>query len=240
MTSILKPTHDQAIVIPRPDLHAEALGVWDAGCGGYIETKEFGTVRVDCPVRYTIPAPRNTFGFVQVDSWGEGTIRGAGLDKPDVEVGDIVGVDLCQIGHCVAHGGKEKWFVPWKEFLCKFRPKDLINPTPLMNYVMTEYSEEMMGHLMFKGGSGLIAAPSVHAKGIQTNSNSNTNVRIAVEKVLGVGTGRFIKGTWTEPGCKVGQGVIFMPFQGTVHMQIGAARRGFTPWSEIEAVLEVD
>lgn len=240
MTSKLIPTHDQAIVIPRPDLHAEALGVWDAGCNGFIETKEFGAVRVDCPVRYTIPAARNTFGFVQVDSWGQGTIRGAGMDKPDVEVGDIVGIDLCQVGHTVAHAGKEKWFIPWKEFLCKFNPKDLINPTPLMNYVMTEYSEEMMNHLAFKGGTGLIAPGVTHAKGLKTNSNPNTNIRIAVEKVLGVGTGRFVKKVWTEPGCKEGQGVVFMPFQGTVHLQIGAARRAFTPWSEVEAVLEID
>lgn len=236
----LRPTHDQALVIPRPDIHAKIMGIWDDGIqDGFISTELWGKVRVDCPITYKIPSPRNRFGMFQVDSWGEGTMRGAGLDKPEVEKGDIVGIDLCQVSHVVAHDGKEKWFVPWKEFLCKFDPVTL-QPTPLMNFVMTEYDEEIMNHLIFKGNSNLVAVSSVHANGIQTNSNPHTNVRVAAERVVAVGQGRFVKSVWTEPGCKVGDGAIFMPCNATVDMKLTGNRKRFTPWSEIEGVLYND
>ncbi len=235
----LRPTHDQALVIPRPDIHAKIMGVWDDGIeGGVIDNALWGKVRVDCPISYKIPSPRNRFAFVQVDSWGEGTVSGSGLDKPEVEKGDIVGIDLCQVGHVVANEGQTKWFVPWKEFLCKF-DKDL-NCTPLMNFVMTEYDEEIMNHLIFKSQNGLIALASAHSQGIQTNSNANTNVRIAAERVIGVGSGRFVKKVWVEANCKIGDGAIFMPTNATVDMKLRGPRKRFTPWSEVEGVLYVD
>lgn len=236
MASNLRPTHDQALVIPRPDLHAALRGLWDPECDGFIDSPQWGKVKVDCPLSYRIPSRRNTFALVQVDSWGEGTHRGAGLDRPEVDKGDIVGIDLCQVGHVVAHGGIAKWFIPWKEFLCKLTPvtHELV---PLMNFVMTEYDEEAMNRLMFKESGLLSATAATHANGVQTNSNPNTQVRVACERVIAVGHGRFVKKVWAEPGCKIGDAVIFMPPNATVDCQLKGPRRRFTPWSEIEGVL---
>lgn len=235
--SVLRPTHDQALVIPRPDIHMAVLGLWDPGIDGFLETEHFGKVQVACPMAYGVPAVRNSFALVEVDSWGEGTHRGAGMDKPEVEKGDIVGIDLCQVGHAVNHGGKRKWFVPWKEFLCKVTPVTF-EMHPLMNYVMTVQDEQAENHLIFKGGgSSVIAPPSIRGKGVKANDSSTSKHRVACERVVEVGHGRFVKKVWVEPGCQVGDAVIFMPTNASVDAQLKGPRRRFTPWSEIEAVL---
>ncbi len=239
MPSILRPCHDQAIVIPRPDLHAQLLGLWDPEDGGVINSKVFGPVRFDCPITYRIPAKLNTFALVQVDSLGTVASRGQGLDKPAAEVGDIVGIDLCQVGHCVSHDHNSKYFVPWIKFICKFKVGDE-RPKPLMNYVMTEYDETAMNQLMFKeGGNGIIVPDTTLVDGLATNSKKKTGVKVAVEKVVDIGQGRFVNKMWAEPGCKIGDAVMFMPTNASLDFNPKRGRRyRFTPWSECEAVLE--
>lgn len=214
------------------------LGLWDAdNTSGVIDTKEFGPVQCGCPLDYKIPSPNNTFGLAEIVALGTEASRGQGLDRPQAGIGDIVGIDLGQVGHVVAHGGKEKYFVPWIKFVCKFRRGERL-PMPLMNYVMTEQDDAAMNCLMFKGNL-ITALPSALSGGMATNSRVKTGVKICAEKVLSIGQGRFVNKVWTEAQCKQGDAVIFMPSSATLNFKPKAGGRlRFTPWSECEAVLE--
>lgn len=231
---MLRPTHDQAIVRPRTDIHAEL-----ADClvkDGFIDSAVFGRVKADNPISYRVPAKRNSFGFVEVLDLGEGTPNGQGQDQPQVKPGDIVGIDICQVGHVLAHQHETKWFVPWKCFLCRFDVGARL-PHPLMNWVLTEHDEEAVSRVLFK--SKLLVAPrNVRTAGIRTNDNPHSQHRMAVEKVIAVGDGRFVNKSFVEVGCKPGDAVLFMPSNASVDLHLYGTRHRFTPWSEIEGVLE--
>lgn len=230
----LRATHDQAIVIPREDIHAELADC--AVKGGFIDSAVFGRVKADNPIQYKIPAKRNSFGFVEVISLGEGTPNGQGIDKPEVKVGDIVGLDMCQVSHVVAHQHQTKWFVPWKTFLCRFDVGGKL-PVPLMNWIMSEHDDEAVNRILFKDKL-LVAPRNLKTGGIHTNQNPNSKHRMAVEKVLAVGQGRFVKKSFVEVGCKPGDAIMFMPTNCSVDLHLYGTRHRFTPWSEVEGVLE--
>ncbi len=195
MSRKLRPTHDQAIVKLRPDIHAEL-----AGCkGGEIDSAVFGKVKTSDAIRYRVPSPRNSFGFAEVLSLGEGTPGGQGQDKPDVKPGDIVGLDLCQIGHELAHQHDTKCFVPWKYFLCRFSVGAKL-PVPLMNWIMSVPDEEAVNHLTFKTATTVILPKTQVTSGLRTNSNTKSKVLLSCEKVIDVGSGRFVKKTFVENG----------------------------------------
>lgn len=230
----LRPTHDQAIVRPRTDIHAELADC--AVKGGFIDSAIFGRVKADNPIQYRVPAKRNSFGFVEVLELGEGTPNGQGQDAPEVKRGDIVGIDLCQVSHLLAHQHDTKWFVPWKEFLCRFDVGSKL-PHPLMNWVLTEPDEEAVSRVLFR--TKLLVAPrSLRTGGIRTNDNPHSQHRMAIEKVISVGRGRFVKQAFVDVGCKPGDAAMFMPTNKSVDLHLYGTRHRFTPWSEIEGVLE--
>lgn len=236
MSRKLRPTHDQALVRPRPDIHSEI-----AGCkGGEIDSAVFGKVKTSDAIRYRIPCKRNTFGFVEVLELGEGTPNGQGQDKPDVKRGDIVGLDLCQVGHVLAHQHDEKYLVPWKYFLCRFSVGQSV-PSPLMNWVLTQPDEESVNHLMFKNATSVVLPRGATIEGIRTNANTSSRVYLGVERVVETGPGRFVNKTFVDNGCKPGDAVLFLSTNASVDLNLlGHMRYRFTPWSEIEGVLEKD
>jgi hypothetical protein len=235
----IRPCHDLAHVRPRPDIAAKLHGVWTSG--GEIDNAIWGKVRVsESIITYRTPCPRNSFAFGEVLRLGEGTLSGSGRERPEVSVGDIIGFDLWQVGHELpgaAYGIPGTFYsLLWKEMVCAFRPEQPL-PQPLSSWIMTTPDEVLMQRLLFSEPTS-IYLPEVKAGSMRTNSNRKTNVKLSAERVLGVGSGRFVNKAFTEPGCRIGDGALFMR-GGTVDHQHGPrVKLSFTRWDDVEAVVD--
>lgn len=228
----IRPAHDLAIILPRPDIHARLHGIPLDDRGSCTRTGN--------PIIYKVTAKRDQFAFGEVLALGSGTPYGSGRDRPEVLPGNIVGFDLGQVGHALPDG---TYTLMWKNMLCTV-PEDLSRlPIPLCSWVMTVPDETAMARLVFSG-SNLILPPMTGTGGLKTSDERKTNVRLRAERVVAVGAGEFVRKVFYESGCRAGD-IACYTAGGTVHCQwrehvayLQPPRFAFTKWSDIELVLD--
>ncbi len=220
------PHHDTVTLKPRADLHNRLHGLQTDG--GHIMSKLFGEVRIDDAISYKVTGKLNQFAFAEVLDIGGGSVTGQGQDRPNVKSGDIVGVDLGQVGHVLPGG---EWHTTWRNLLCVFRPASDI-PEPLMNRVMVEHDDKLVDRFAFQRSK--LVAPKTGRADVKTNDRVNTKVGICVGRVRAFGLGRFVRKAFERIELKYGEVVAFEPHSGTVDFMF---KRGqllrFVPWSEV-------
>jgi co-chaperonin GroES (HSP10) len=222
----VKPHHDTVTLRPRADLHALLHGVQTDG--GHIMSALFGDVRIDNPITYKVTGRLNQFAFAEVVALGGGSVTGQGRDRPDLEPGAIVGVDLGQIGHSLPGG---VWHTTWRNLLCVFRPGNAL-PQPLMNRVMVEHDEKLIDRFVFQR-SQLVSA-KVGRSDVKTNDRAKTKVGVALGRVIGTGKGRYVRKAFEAIGVTRGEVVAFEPTNGVVDFMFERGRLlKFVPWSEV-------
>lgn len=229
---MIRPCHDLALVRPRPDIHAKLHG---------IPLDDRGSdVRTGNPIVYKVTAKRDQFAFGEVVALGTGTPYGSGRERPEVLVGNIVGFDLGQVGHVLPNG---LYTLMWKNMLCTVTEDLLGMPNPLCSWVMTVPDEIAAARLVFSGETKLVLPRNMNTSGVKSNDMRKTNVRLRAEKVLAVGPGEFVRKVFYETGCRKRDVACFTP-GGTVHCHWRAnvhgepQRLAFTPWSNIELVID--
>jgi co-chaperonin GroES (HSP10) len=230
----IRPLHDTVTLRPAPELHARLHGIQIDG--GSIITELFGEVRLSQPVDYKITGKRNQFAFARVVRIAEeGSLTGQGQDRPDIAPGDVVGVDLGQIGHKLPGG---LWQTSWRNLLCKFSEwRDM--PTPLMNQIMVEYDQQLVDRYSFQNRNTTLTIPKIGPDDIKTNDRQRTRVGLTAGRVLATGPGRFVKKTLEHINVGPGDVVMFSNASGVVDFMF---KRGqllkFVAWSECESVIE--
>lgn len=224
----LRPKHDLATLLPRPDIHAEVHGL--LATGGEIETELWGKVKVGNPIQYKVTAKRNNFAFGEVVALGGGTPVGSGMDKPECQPGDIVGFDLGQAGHWLPDGTIS---CLWKNLLCRFAP-GADTPEPLSSWVMSRRDEIAMQRLMLSA-PGTIHLPG-HVKGSvsTTSGKPKSSVRLTAEPIMKVGRGSFAKKVFVEPDCVVGETAVFAPTSAVNLAWTDSRVLSFVKWSDVE------
>ncbi len=230
---MIRPVHDLALVKPRPDLHARMLG-HDVDETGHMLAAD-GKTRLGNPISYKVTPKRDQFAFGEVMGLGNGTPYGSGRDRPEVDIGTIVGFDLGQVGHVLPNG---VYTLMWKNMLCRIpQPAIAHLPVPLCSQVMTEPDEVAMGRLVFSD-SKLILPRYTQTSGISTSDVRKSSVKLRAERVVATGPGEFVRKVFYDVGCKLRDIACYTP-GGTVHVQWRGGRRlAFTPWSEIVVVLD--
>jgi hypothetical protein len=240
----LTPLHSRADVIPRPELHAALHDMMHQG--GEIKTELFGTLRIDCSVKYQSPAPRNSFAFGQVYSMGLPARDFRIGEHPGTEAGDIIGFDLHQTGHELDaqpfhETATSMHTLPWKEIACRFVPGEDL-PRPVGWWLMLRPDPIMTRRLLFASAGALLHVPGGTKGGVATNKGKGTKVKLAAAQVLAFGAlaneqahGHVFHGSW----------VFYNPMDAIdisyTKGPDGKARDlAFMKWDDLEQVVEVD
>lgn len=243
MAKSVQPKHEFMLVRPRPDIHQEFTTL--SMNGGEIDTKLFGKIRLDNLVQYKHSGIRNQFAFGEVLRFGSGLVAGPSSELPDVQVGTLIGFDLAQVAiecpskELSAMGVEDTetvYFVPFKAALCRFAVGEHL-PSPLGNYVLTEEDQIAMSRFHFGGPTGLVLPQTVASAGVRTNSNPNSNVRYAAERILSHGPGKWIKKVFQSPDCGPGEIALFSSVL-SVDFHAYSKRYRFTPWTQIMGTVE--
>lgn len=233
MTISIRPHHDLVTLTPAPELHAKLHGIQIDG--GRIMSELFGEVRMSQPVHYKVTGKLNQFAMGRVVRMGKGTATGQGQDQPNVRTGDVVGVDLGQVGRILPGG---LWQTTWRNLLCVFRD-GCEEPVPLMNRVMVEYDEKLVDRFAFQNQATKLKLLKFGHEDIKTNHRAHTNSGVTVGRVLAIGPGRFVKKVFEEVGVSRGEVVMFENTNGVVDFTF---RRGqllkFVPWPEVESSID--
>lgn len=228
----IKPHHDFCVINPAPHLHAALHGL-------QLETKSimsalFGEVRIDSPIKYSVTGKLNQIAFGIVVRSGRGAPIGPGNDRCPVESGDVVLFDLGQVGHVAPNG---QYMLLWRNILAVLRP-DNEYPDPCLNWVLTKRDDQLQDRFVFSKSGGKLVMPRAGAGVVKTNDRKRSRVGVAVDRVLRVGMGRYVKKAFEAIECQTGDVVAFMPTQ-SIDL---AWRRGellrFTAWSEILFTVE--
>ncbi len=241
----LTPLHSRANVIPRPELHAALHDMMHTG--GEIKTDLFGTIRIDCSVKYKTPCPRNSFAFGQIHSMGLPARDGRTVsENPGILAGDIIGFDLHQTGHQIDaqpfhKNATEFHTLPWKEIACRFDPvADL--PTPVGWWLMLRPDPIMTRRLLFGSAGSLLHVPGGTKGGVATNRGKSTKVKLAAAQVLAFGD----RANEAAHGCvSRGSWVFYNPMDAIdisyTKGPDGKARDlAFMKWDDLEQVVELD
>ncbi len=224
---MIRPCHDLALIRPRPDIHAAVRGIPLDDRGG--------DVRTGNPISYKVTAKRDQFAFGEVVALGRGTPYGSGRERPEVQVGSIVGFDLGQVGHVLPNG---LYTLMWKNMLCTVGRALSDMPRPLCSWVMTEPDDVAMGRLVFSGASGLVLPGMTTTGGVATNDCRKTHVRLRAERVVATGPGEFVRKVFYETGCEL-RDIACFTAGATIHCHWTRGQRlAFTPWSEIVVVID--
>lgn len=231
------PMHGRANVVLRPDIHNDLHGLLVKG--GVIDSAVFGKVRVESPIRYKTPCPRDCFAFGEVMAMGHPSTEGSGSEPICASDGDIVGFDLHQCGHQIdasPYYERADAFVtlPWKEIACKFSAGSR-EPTPLGRWIMVEVDEVTTRRLVFGSSGSSVLLPGNLKKGVRTNSNSNTKVSLLAGKILSLGDtvqriaplGDVCPGNWA----------LFSPHD-AINIDLGKGKqRAFVRYDELEQIV---
>lgn len=229
----IRPHHDLVTLKPAPELHAAIHNLHVEG--GSIRSALFGDVRIDNPLVYAVTAKLNQFAMARVIRLGEGSPTGQGQDRPALEAGDVVGVDLGQVGNVLPGG---IWQTAWRNLLCQFTRESEL-PVPLMNRVMVEYDDKLVDRFVSQRRDAVIHLARTAGAPIKTNNRAHTKVGLTVARVLAVGPGRFVKKVFEGIQVGAGEVVSFAPTNGVVDFTF---KRGqllkFVPWSEVESSID--
>ncbi len=234
------PLHGRANVLPRPDLHNAVYGMLVEG-DGTIDTKLFGRVRVESPIQYQTPAPRDSFAFGEIGAMGLPSREGSGNEHPGSVPGSIIGFDLHATGHEVPAApyydrAQTFYTLPWKDIACEFVPGcDL--PAPVGYWLMLQLDEIMTRRLLFSDtGSGLIV-PGNALKGVATNKGRKTKVKLSAGKVLEIGAlAAGVSGGAVAPG----DWAIFNPLDSLTIRYTRGRELAFVRWDDLEQVVTGD
>lgn len=227
----LTPLHARLNVIPRPDIANKMHGL-DV-TGGSIDTEMFGRVRIESPISYKTPAPRDSFAFGEVAAVGLPDEHWKG--PPPCHEGDIIGFDLWQIGHEFAADSfypntRTFYTLPWRHALCRF---DEGRPLPLADFVMVE-PDDMRTRRWLGGSDGTLALPGSMQRSVGTNANHGTKVKGAVAKVIS--SARDV-----QPPPMAGTFCcVYNPLDAVTIKLPGIGERAFIRWSDIEQAVEDD
>lgn len=187
----IAPLHSRANILPRPDIHADLHGLMVKD--GVIDSALFGKVRMETPVHYQTPAPRDSFAFGEIAALGSPATEDRGKPSLGLCPGDIIGFDLHQTGHEIdASPYYEKapsfYTLPWKEIACRFGVGcDL--PDPVGWWVMLAPDDIQTQRLVFgtTAGGGIHLPGAGSSGGMATNRGKKTKVRLAAGKLLSLG-----------------------------------------------------
>lgn len=226
----LKPYHDFVVITPAPQIHAALHGVQVEG--GAIMSALHGAVRVDSPITYKVTGKRNQIAFGIVDRAGKGTPVGPSSDRCPVEPGDVALFDLGQVGHVLPNG---QYHTSWRNMLAVLRP-DAEYPEPCLNWVLTKRDDALQDRFVFSRSK--LHTPRAGEGVVKTNDRQRSRVGWAVDRVLRVGVGRYVKKAFEAIECQTGDVVVLMPTQ-SIDL---AWKRGellrFTPFGNVEGAVE--
>lgn len=170
----------------------------------------------------------NVVAYGEVLSVGPGDVLHP--DLPDVQSGNTVLFDLGARNIDIVEHGRSILCVPFLGLLARM---DHDSPVPLFDQVLIERDDEGTRRAI----SSLVAVPdNVYTDGIQETPGST--VRGAYGRVRAHGKGIiFKKQGLYEPQCKVGDLVVFNPFNATDWRHAGKNYR-FVPWEYIHAAVD--
>jgi hypothetical protein len=217
-------------VTPRPDLHARLHNAQPETQS--IMTALFGAVTVGSPITYKVTGKLNQIAFGVVERAGKGTPIGQGNDRCPVEQGDVVLFDLGQVGHSLPNG---QLGMLWRNVLAVLRP-DAEYPEPCLNWVLTKRDDALKDRFVFSKSK--LVTPRAGAGIVKTNDRARSRVGVCVDRVLRVGTGRFVKRAFEAIECQTGDVVAFMPTQSVDLMWKRGELLRFTAWSELLFTVE--
>ena len=247
-------------VRPRPDIHKRVCEF--ASSGEEIDTEIFGKVRIDNTVSYTPTAQANNFAFGEVLSMGRGAPWMPERLLPHCPKGSIVGFDLAQVSHSFPHDGETLYDLPIDAALCRFDVGARL-PKPLGPYFLSQEDPVSLRRFQMRDRKSLLILPDTTMKaGLKTNDKTWSRVRIAVEKVIDVGTGgmcicerpidKFIGlGQDRQPvrekerlevhpdPTAIGMIAVFMPTM-SVDLHAYGVRFRFSPWDRVRGLAEWD
>ncbi len=231
----IRSLHSRANILPRADLAAAASKMLFAG--GEVKTELFGTMRFDCTINYTTPAPRNSFAFGQVMTMGTPD-RNVPNAHPGTQPGDIVGFDLFQTGHEVDATPYHEtaacfYTLPWKEIACRVQPGEAL-PEPLGWWLMMEPDPVMTRRLLFGSSGTTLHLAGGTRGGVATNKGKGTKVKLAAAKVIVVGPSAqpFAAGV-----CEPGDWAIYNPMDALDIAYSRGRKLAFIKWDDLEQVV---
>ena len=186
---MIRAVNNTILARPRPDLHA--LLCKFASSGEEIDSAIFGKVRIDSTVSYDVTSKPNNFALAEVLSIGRGPAWMDPRYRPKLEPGSIIGFDLAAVSHAHPFEGETLYMMPLDAAVCRFDVGARL-PCPIGGWMMTEEDPASLRRFQLRDRkSALILPDSVMKAGIKTNDRTWSRVTIAVEKVIGVGTGGY-------------------------------------------------
>lgn len=269
---MLSPLHDRAILKPRPELHRELIASRLSLFGGtvkgaYKSQDEVNTGDLGVDYRWT---HKSGIAFCEVLKLGNVSPYGWGSEVP-CKVGDIVLVDQADVEHCLGPKGKEELVIGFKCLLCLW-DATAVEPQALSNWVLTKQDEDAMNRLELGAGSTLILPQAysvkvshkgrtkslaierdgvVSNKGESSSEHNLSQVKVAAERVVNAGPGKFVyllnkktgknanpgQGIFEKPAVKRGDIALFMRAC-AVTFQLFGTRYRAVPWAECFSLLE--
>lgn len=179
----MRAVHNQAIVVPRPDLEdklAGRAGLFNVSAADM----ELGKRAAADLYTYRLPYPVKTPGFVEVVDVGR--VRTADDQEwmPNVGRGSVCLIDMSEVKGEYLDGGRRFWCLPSRELRAVYLGPDTL-PVPLQNMVLSRFDQARMVATLFPTVKSIIL-PGLE-DGVLLNPEQLSVLKVTYETVLGHG-----------------------------------------------------